>query len=74
MLSHRYARNQKIRFKDALARISIDMTQEEPLDKPWVLRGTESTLSMRNFLKSAAGSQKGKSERSPSLRSYVLSA
>ena len=56
MLRHRYARNQKIRFKDALARVSIDITQEDPLDKPWVLRGTESTFSMRNFLKSATAS------------------
>ena len=76
VLRDRFARNQKIRFKEALSRISIDITQEEPLEKPWIVRGgvgAESTLSMRSFLKSSGGSEKGRSERAPSLRSYALS-
>ena len=72
MIRDRFVRNQKIRFKEALARISIDITQEEPLDKPWIVRGgggADSTLSMRSFMKSSAGSEKWRSERAPSLRS-----
>lgn len=40
-LVKRYGKNDKILFKEALARLSIDMMQENPLGKDWIIRGNE---------------------------------